>query len=121
MPAWFPSFPPEAGVTQPGAGARAGAAGLLGDQEGLDGELVEGAAQAVQLQGLGVVLDALGDHLEAEQVGDAQDDAGQGRLLGPAQQAVRNGWGWSGNRCCRSRVAWQAACSAQRPMGRGCR
>jgi len=73
-------------------------AALLGDQQGLDGELVEGAgevealaeaaAQALQLGRLGRVLDALGDDLEVEEVGDAQDGVGEGGLLGPAQRRL---------------------------------
>jgi hypothetical protein len=50
--------------------------------------LAEGAAEALQLAGLGLLLDAHGDHLEADQVGDAEDGVGQGRLLGPVEQAV---------------------------------
>ena len=71
---------------------------MLGEEEGLDGELVEGAgevealavgaAEAGQLGRLGLLLDALGDDPEVEEVGDAEDGGGQGRLPGPAQEAV---------------------------------
>src|SRR5918994_6421400 len=97
MPACPPASPWRGGSHNQAAVHRAVAV-LLGDQQGLDGELVEragevealavGAAQAGQLQGLGLVLDALGDHPQAEEVGDAQDGVGQGLLLGPAEQAV---------------------------------
>jgi hypothetical protein len=42
----------------------------------------------VQLQRLGLLLDALGDHLEAEEVRDAEDGPGQGGLLGAQEEAV---------------------------------
>jgi hypothetical protein len=48
----------------------------------------EAAAKPLELGHLGRVLDALGDDLEAEEVGDAQDGVGEGGLLGPAQQPV---------------------------------
>jgi len=50
--------------------------------------LAEAAAETLQLPRLGLLLDSLGDHLEVEQVGDAQDGVGQGRLLDPEQQPV---------------------------------
>src|SRR5512132_107214 len=79
-------------------GVAGGVAALLGHQPGLDGELVEGAGevealaeaatQALQLGRLGRVLDALGDDLQVEEVGDAQDGVGEGGLLGTPQQPV---------------------------------
>jgi hypothetical protein len=72
-------------------------AALLGHQQGLDGELVEGAgevealaeaaAEALQLGRLGRVLDALGNDLEVEEVGDAQDGVGS---AGRTPQAGRS-------------------------------
>src|SRR5829696_5719787 len=97
MPAWPPASPWR-GWSHNQAVVHLVVTGLLGHEQGLDGELVEGpgemealavgAAEAGQLKGLGLLLDALGDHPQAEEVGDAEDGVGQGRLLGPIQQAV---------------------------------
>jgi len=53
--------------------------------------LAEAAAKALQLGRLGGVLDALGDDLEVEEVGDAQDGVGEGGLSAPRSSPSTNG------------------------------